>query len=113
MVRYMLLIYGERPTAPSAEQWWAYERAVTDAGIKQASEALRGVDTATTVRVREDGEMVITVGPFAQTREVLGGYYVLDVPDFDTALEWAARCPVTKYGGCVEVRPITEHTSPT
>jgi hypothetical protein len=111
-VQYLLLIYGEEPTeAPSQElsdqvmaDYWAYEKAVADAGVKLGGNALQGSQTATTVRLK-DGERVVTDGPFAETREVLGGYYLLDVPDLDAALDWAARCPGAKYGS-VEVRPI-------
>ena len=62
--------------------------------------------TATTVRLKA-GERVVTDGPFAETREVLGGFYLIDVPDLDTALDWAARCPGATYGS-MEVRPIME-----
>ena len=63
----------------------------------QAGEALESSNTATTVAVK-DGERIITDGPFAETREVLGGYYLVDVPDLDAAIDWAARCPGAKYG---------------
>jgi hypothetical protein len=119
-MKYMLLIYGERPSeAPSdsavqqmMNDYWAYEKAVADAGVSLGSGALQGVETATTVQVREDGDRVITDGPFAETREILGGYYLLDVPDLDAALDWAARCPGAKRGGKIEVRPIWEFEAP-
>jgi hypothetical protein len=69
-----------------------------------AGEVLADVDTATTVRVRDD-ETVVTDGPFAETKEVLGGYYILDVPDLDEALKWAAKIPNVLYGS-TEVRPV-------
>jgi hypothetical protein len=78
---------------------------VADAGVKLGSDALQGVETATTVQVKEDGERVVTDGPFAETREILGGYYLIDVPDLDAALEWAARAPCVT-GGSVEIRPV-------
>jgi hypothetical protein len=117
-MRYMLLIYGDEPAGQpdpaEVEQvmgeYWAYEKAVADAGVKEASDALQPSATATTVRVK-DGERLVTDGPFAETREVLGGYYLIDVPDLDSALEWAARCPGAKYGS-VEVRPIMEFDEP-
>ncbi|HEY2949543.1 MAG TPA: YciI family protein [Micromonosporaceae bacterium] len=117
-MRYLLLIYGEESnTAPDPatteqimNEYWAYEDAVSSAGVKQASEALQDSSTATTVRVK-DTERVVTDGPFAETREVLGGFYLLDVPDLDAALDWAARCPGAKYGS-VEVRPIMEFEAP-
>ena len=115
-MRYVLLIYGEEstgtPDPAQAEQvmneYWAYTEAVK--GVTQASEALEASSTATTVRVK-DGERVVTDGPFAETREVLGGFYLIDVPDLDAALDWAARCPGAKYGS-VEVRPVMEFDTP-
>lgn len=116
-MQYMLLIYQAAGVTPTPEQldavmaeYWAYEKAVTEAGVKIASEALKDVDTASTVRVR-DGQRSVTDGPFAETREVLGGYYLLDVPDLDAALDWAARCPGASYGS-VEVRPIHVFEAP-
>lgn len=113
-MRYLLLIYGEESTsAPDPAQmeqvmneYMAYTEAINAAGVHQAGEALQESNTATTVRVK-DTERVVTDGPFAETREVLGGFYMIDVPDLDAALEWAARCPGAKYGS-VEVRPIME-----
>jgi hypothetical protein len=119
-VKYMLLIYGAQdvqPQTPEAvqrvlDEYWAYEKAVADAGVRIASDALQGVETATTVEVRDDGERVVTDGPFAETREILGGYYLLDVPDLDAALDWAARCPGAQHGSRIEVRPIMEFDQP-
>jgi hypothetical protein len=119
-VKYMLLIYGSqdsRPQTPEAvqqvmDEYWAYEKAVADAGVRIASDALQGVETATTVEVRDDGERVVTDGPFAETREILGGYYLLDVPDLDAALDWAARCPGAQHGSRIEVRPVMEFEQP-
>jgi hypothetical protein len=113
-MRYLLLIYGEETTgAPDPaetekvmNEYWAYSNAVAEAGVTQGGEALQDSKTATTVRVK-DGERIVTDGPFAETREVLGGYYLLDVPDLDAAIDWAAKCPGAKYGS-VEVRPIME-----
>lgn len=116
-MRYMLLIYGEEPTAqPSQEEldavlaeWWAYDTAVKESGVHIAGDALQPSQTATTVRMKGE-ERVVTDGPFAETREVLGGYYVIDVPDLDAALDWAAKCPGAKYGS-MEVRPVMEFDS--
>jgi hypothetical protein len=68
---------------------------------------LQPVHTATTVRVA-DGESLVTDGPFAATKEVFGGFYLIDVPDLDAALAFAARIPSARLGGSVEVRPIVE-----
>jgi hypothetical protein len=85
-------------------RWFEYTQALQDAGVMVAGDALQPIDTATTVRVR-DGETLITDGPFADTKEALGGYYIIDVADLDAALKWAARIPnVTR--GSVEVRPV-------
>jgi hypothetical protein len=117
-MRYLLLIYGEESTgAPDPaeaekvmNEYWAYSNAISEAGANQSAEALQDSKTATTVRVK-DGERVVTDGPFAETREVLGGFYLIDVPDLDAAIDWAAKCPGAKYGS-VEVRPIMEFENP-
>ena len=118
-MKYMLLIYGpaegdwsEEAVQAEMNQYWDYEKAVADAGVSLGSEALQGIETATTVAVRADGERVVTDGPFAETREVLGGYYLLDVPDLDAALDWAARCPGSRGGNRIEVRPVLEFEQP-
>jgi len=107
----MLLIYGPTEGGPSPEElqaahprWMEYTQNLQDAGIMLAGDALQGSDTATTVRVRDD-ETVLTDGPVADTKELLGGFYILDVPDLDAALKWAAKMPNISYGS-VEVRPV-------
>jgi len=75
-----------------------------------AAEPLKTTDTATTVRIR-DGETLVTDGPFAEIKEHLGGFYLIDVPDLDAALRVAARFPAAA-AGCVEVRPVLEHFFP-
>lgn len=110
-MKYMLLMYGPAdgewlPDAAGMDAYWAYDRATAEAGVFVSGEALQDPDTATIVTIRPDGERIVTDGPFAETREVLGGFYVLDVPDLDAALEWAARCPGSRGGGRVEVRPL-------
>jgi hypothetical protein len=113
MARYMLLIYGPVGDGPSPEElesempkWFSYTQALVDDGVFVAGDPLQGLETATTVRVR-DGETLLTDGPFAETKELLGGYYIIDVPDLDAALRWAARMPNIHYGS-VEVRPLME-----
>jgi hypothetical protein len=73
-----------------------------------SGESLQDPTVATTVRVGDGGERTVTDGPFAETRELIGGYYVVDVPDLDAALDWAARCPGSRAGGTVEVRPVAD-----
>lgn len=92
---------------PGVEEFQAFERDMIDAGVRVAGSALESVEIATTVQVRADGERVVTNGPFAETREYLGGYDIIDVVDLDAALDWATRCPGAKYGR-VEVRPLLE-----
>ena len=112
-MKYMLLIYSPAEGGPSREEldaefprWFTYTAELQQSGILIAGDALQGRETATTVRVR-DGETLITDGPFAETKELLGGYYLIDVPDVDTALAWAAKMPHIAYG-TVEVRPLME-----
>ena len=118
-MKYMLLIYGpadgdwsEEAAQEEMNRYWDYEKAVAEAGVILGSEALQGVDTATTVTVRDDGERIVTDGPFAETREVLGGFYLLDVPDLDAAVDWAARCPGSRRGQRIEVRPVQTFEMP-
>ncbi|MFI6596648.1 YciI family protein [Nonomuraea sp. NPDC050536] len=92
----------------TVEDWMAYDKAVKDEGIMVAGESLADLVTATTVRVARDGTPTVTDGPYAETREVLGGFYVIDVPDLDVALDWAARCPGARGGGSVVVRPVAD-----
>ncbi|TDQ54304.1 YciI family protein [Actinorugispora endophytica] len=114
-MKYMLLIQSSATAEAadaadgcSVEDWMAYDKAVGEAGIRVSAHSLADLTTATAVRVGPTGERTVTDGPFAETREVLGGYYVIDVPDLDVALDWAARCPGSRGGGSVVVRPIAE-----
>jgi hypothetical protein len=113
LVRYMLLIYGPEQDAgsgvdpmPDMAPWNAYTRWLVDQGIFRGGDPLAPTTAATTVRVRE-GQRLMTDGPFAETKEVLGGYYIVECDDLDTALEAAARCPGALYGS-LEVRPLAE-----
>jgi hypothetical protein len=114
-MKYMLLIYLDPETAPdpaSAEgqedhgAWMRISQELAESGQMLSGDALQGTDTATTVRVR-GGEQVLTDGPFAETKEILGGFYIVDVPDVDSAVAWAARLPNAPRGS-VEVRPVME-----
>lgn len=84
--------------------WSAYLDALAGSGLMVAAGGLEPPDTATTVRVR-DGRRVVEDGPYAGTKEQLGGYFVIDAPDLDVALAWAERCPSASYAS-VEVRPL-------
>jgi hypothetical protein len=112
-MQYMLLIYGDesaRQAVPKAamEQviaaYHAYSEAIARAGILVGSNRLQDTTAATTVRIANTKTDVLN-GPYAETREQLGGYYLIDVPDLDAALSWAARCPGASYGS-IEVRPV-------
>jgi len=114
-MRYLLLIYGQdldpsqstpEQLAASMNQWTDYTADLLKRGVMEAGEALEGTETATTVRLR-DGEVLTTDGPFAETAEVLGGYYVLKVKDLDEAIAIAADCPASRTGS-IELRPIQE-----
>ncbi|MCX4674871.1 YciI family protein [Streptomyces sp. NBC_01433] len=113
-MKYMLLIHSgaidENGGAAecTVQDWMDYDKAVRDAGIHVSGESLADLVTATTVRVGPTGERTVTDGPFAETREVLGGFLVIDVPDLDTALDWAARCPGSRGSGAVVVRPVAD-----
>ncbi len=84
--------------------WNAFIGAMAQAGVIVKGDGLQGPHTATTVRVR-DGKRIVQDGPFADTKEQLGGYFVIEVPDLDTALDWAARAP-SALTASVEVRPV-------
>ena len=116
MPQYMLLIYQPSDRTPTPEEmaaemprWTEYTEGLQAAGIMRAGDALHGAETATSVRVR-DGETQITDGPFAETKETLAGYYVIEVADLDTALGHAARMPNIAYG-TVEVRPVVDFST--
>ena len=90
--------------------WVAYTRALEQAGVLVAGHALHSPDSATSVQVRQ-GRRILVDGPFADTKEHLIGYYVLDVPHLDVALDWAARVPNARTG-TVEVRPLQDGSDP-
>jgi len=118
-MRYMFLIYGTPGSGPAygtpefdaeMQQWFSYTQALADEGVLVAGDPLQGIETATTVRAR-DGKVLTTDGPFAETKEHLGGYYLVDVKDLDAALAWAAKVPNVGYGS-IEVRPVQEFAMP-
>ena len=118
-MRYMMLIYSREEEAATPEDMRAVamaHKAVMDQtralGIFCAADPLEPSVTATTVRV-QDGHSVVTDGPFAETKEQLAGYYILDCQDLDEALTWAAKIPTACAGaaGCIEIRPIREFLS--
>ena len=117
--QYMLLIYDDetawtRMTEAEAGKAFAeymqYTQALAEAGVLRGGDPLHPTPTATTVRVR-GGKTVTTDGPFAETKEQLGGYYILEVASLDDALAWAAKCPGAKAGS-IEVRPVAHVEMP-
>jgi len=112
-MQYMILIYGdEKAWAGLSEAemnaafgaYMQYTKDLATAGVLKGSASLQPVATATTVRVK-GGKQTTTDGPFAETKEQLGGYYIVDVPNLDEAIKWAAKCPGAAHG-CTEVRPL-------
>ncbi len=112
-MQYMLLIYGSgdswQTLTPEQQQeigaaYFAFTEELQGAGKMVGGDALQPITTATSVRVR-NGETLTTDGPFAETKEVLGGYYLIDVDTLDQALEWAAKIPGAAHG-TIEVRPV-------
>ena len=108
-MQYMLLIYeDDAKRVENMDDWIptcvAYAQAMQKAGIYVTGSRLRAVTTATSVSVR-DGKTQVMDGPYAEAKEQLGGFHIIDVPDLDTALAWAARCPSASRGS-VEVRPV-------
>ena len=112
-MRYMLLIYGDEnaySNMSEADQqaqlgkWFAYTEEMRNAGVSQQGDALQPTATATTVRDR-DGEPLVMDGPFAETKEQLGGYYLIEAKDLNDAIQVAGKIPSAKTG-TVEVRPV-------
>lgn len=111
-MKYLCLVYSDEktlytlPDSPRDEECVAYDAGLRASGHCLASEALQPVHTATTVRVR-GGKTTVTDGPFAETKEQLAGFYLLDAKDLDEALQLAAKIPAARVGS-VEVRPIRQ-----
>jgi hypothetical protein len=111
-MQYALLVYADPGSFEALSEderanVSAQYTAVREAPGVVAGEQLQPVTTATTVRVN-DGQKLVTDGPFANTKEVFGGYYLLEADDLDKAIELAARVPATWMGGSVEIRPLVE-----
>ena len=117
-MRYIFLIYSREMDLADAsdvdmekikEQHWAVMDAARTRGVFHGAQPLQATTTATTVRV-QNGKPLITDGPFAETKEQLAGYYVLDCKNLDEAIEWATKIPTACQGGagCIEIRPLAE-----
>jgi len=114
-MRYILLIYGDEVAFDALsdedqrtlhEAWDRYAQHVVDRGVMRGGDQLAPTGSATTVSERA-GEMLVTDGPYAETKEQLGGYFIVEVDDLDTALELAKAMPGV-HGGSIEIRPIVE-----
>jgi hypothetical protein len=112
-MQYLLMIYSDEATERAASDadnaaqmaaYGAYAGAMAEAGVMVGGERLRPTSMATTVRLK-NGKTEVLNGPYADTREQLGGYFMIEVPDLDAALHWAARCPSASHG-TIEVRPV-------
>jgi len=112
-MQYLLMLYAEEAQwdkmTPAQQQqgaaaYGAYTEALKKAGVLAGSNRLQPSSSATTVRVA-DGKSQVLDGPFVDSKEQIGGYYMIDVPDLDAALSWAARCPGAGHG-VIEVRPV-------
>ena len=119
MAKFLLLIYSEPGKGPAIDspegeaqmaRWMSYTEELAQTGAMVSGDALQPVQTATSVRVRE-GRDLITDGPFAETKEHLGGYYLIDVDDLDAAIAWARKMPNIEYA-TVEIRPNMEFDHP-
>ena len=115
-MQFALLVY-ESPAAFAARNnndesdpylgaWRTYRQALLEAGIYVGGNPLRSPETGTTVRLKE-GKRHVQDGPFADSKEQLGGFTILELPSLDAALDWAARCPAASVGA-VEVRPVSQ-----
>ena len=118
-MRYMMLVYTQEGLPGSPEQVEAVRqghRAVMDdaarLGVLEVAEPLKPTQTATTIRM-DKGGAIVTDGPFAETKEQLAGYYILNCKDLDEAIDWASRMPTACGGatGCIEIRPIADISS--
>jgi hypothetical protein len=114
-MQYLLLIYSDEKAMQTATQeetgsilaaYGAYMKAMADAGVSKGGQRLRPTSTGATVRV-QNGKTQVLNGPYAEIKEQLGGYFLIEAPDLDAAISWAARCPGAQYGA-IEVRPIWE-----
>ena len=112
-MQYIVLIYGSEKgwgsmSRPDVEQIYAeykkYSEELAKAGVMRGGSELKPTTTATTVRVR-GGKRQVTDGPFAETKEQLGGFYLIEVANLEAALDWAAKCPSARDGS-IEVRPL-------
>lgn len=116
-MKYLLLTYSDEKAAASMPKeamegyiadYVAYTREIQESGVRQAGEALQPTATATTIRVRDEKRLT-THGPFAETKEQLGGFYLIECENLDEAIEWASKCPDARHGS-IEIRPVMDYS---
>jgi hypothetical protein len=116
-MKYMLLIIGDETAfedrspedaAAQMQLWDAYTQELVEAGALVSGEGLQASATATTLRL-EDGERILTDGPFAETKEQILGFYVVDCRDLDAAIAWAEKLPSSQFGAKTEIRPVMDY----
>ena len=116
-MKYLLSLYHDETQVPemspeqrqeSMQRWDAYTTEVKDAGAFLGGEGLEPTALATTVQIQPSGDHIVTDGPFAETKEQLGGFYLLDCENLDEAIAWAKKVPLS--GGGIEVRPVMDYT---
>lgn len=114
-MKFMLLIHGDEEAMNNATkvdstgmspEYAAYNEALIKAGAMLTGERLRPTSTAASVRVR-NGKTEVLDGPYAETKEQFGGYYIIEAADFDAAMDWAQKCPAGRFGS-IEVRPVVQ-----
>ena len=115
-MKYMLALFGDESRwaertpeeiAGAMKQWDAFTQEAIEAGVHVGGEGLQPSATATTIQIQESGEHIVSDGPFTETKEQLGGYYLLDCEDLDDAIAWAKKIPMP--GGTVELRPVMDY----
>jgi hypothetical protein len=115
-MKYMLALIGDESRfeemtpeqmQENMKHWDAFTSEAIEAGVHLGGEGLQPSATATTVKIEESGDPIVSDGPFAETKEQLGGFYLLDCKDLDDALAWAKKIPLP--GGTVEVRPVMDY----
>jgi Uncharacterized protein conserved in bacteria len=112
-MQYALLIYGEESSAEAERTSMVQDYAKLSGDLRRegkllAGEELQPIGTATTVQVR-NGDALVSDGPFAETKEALGGFYLIEADSLDEAIEWAGRIPSARFG-TIEVRPVVDHS---
>ena len=115
-MQYAILIYGDEKAAEKMSkadgdkvfsEYMQYTQELIKAGVMKGGQPLKESSTATSLRTK-GGKIVATDGPFAETKEQLGGFYLIEAKDLEEALAWAKKCPGVRWGGTLEVRPVME-----